>query len=673
MLEICRTTGVRRWLLPTSLLLLAVMSAASGSATVFRVDGVSGSDAGGCGAVGSPCASVQKAVNQAGNGDTILVAEGTYTYQAALDPCGVETGVVCIVEKKLKLRGGFSPPDWSTSDPAAHPTIIDGENLFRGVLVQKTFPGSAANASLTLEGFTLRRGKVTGTSGRPDAFGGGLMANLVESVTLRDLVVENCSVVGADVSSSAGGRAAGGGVFINTVLPQLPPVQATLVRVRFVGNQAVGGDTNSNDRGGLGLGGGLFVTQSVVRGVELSFESNTAQGGNSTGGGITGGLRAEGLGGGMAILQGTTVTLEGFSAIGNTVLGGSASSSGGTGGTGAGGGLYVEGSSVVVQDGHLQGNSSTGGAADSGGIGTGGGITSFDADVSLDGVALINNQATGGDGIAQKGSVGGGGAYLERALDPTVSVSIINSIVADNRVSLGTGDVSPGGGGGGIFVLGNDATIVHSTFARNVLGTSGVVGQAVVVVPRLGSPSHATLQDSVIADHTSLTNRAAVQAQNQGSSVTFVNGLFAGNDRDTNDGSPGSGTFSGLATMDSAMSVVFASPGAPDFDYHLTASSPALDQATSSSVELDFDRTRRGTPRDWGADEYCFALTDQLALSGETVNNTRIEAACREISADSYTVKGSGNVTLRAGLRIVLGAGFSVESGGRLVVDAHLP
>jgi len=656
-----------------SLFAAAIVAVGPVQAAVFRVDVASGVDTGACGAAASPCASIQQAVNNAGDGDVILVAQGTYTYQVALDPCGTDTAVVCVVEKSLTVTGGYAPPAWDTSDPVSNLTTIDGENLYRGVVVKKTFPGSVSNASLTLRGFTIERGRVEGTTSDPDAFGGGVKAVLVASLTLQDLTISDCSVVGATVSSGPGGIGVGGGVYISTSV-SLPRTRVTLRGLSFSGNSAQGGATSSDDRGGFAEGGGLFVNRAVLDGSNLVFTSNSVQAGSSSGSGTTGFVRSEALGGGIAILQETDAALSGVSAVLNSVAGGNASNSGGIGGTGAGGGVYVEGSSLQLRDSELRGNSTTGGAADTGGLGSGGGLTSFDADVLFDRVALIENQATGGDGVTKKGSVGGGGAYLERANDATVTAIILNSIFGDNRIDLGAGGGVVGGGGGGLFVLGNDASLAHTTFAQNVLGASPLVGQAVVVAPRNGSPSAATIVDSVIADHTSLTNVAAVQAQTTDSSVTFDSGLFAGNERNTNDGLTNAGTISGLETMATAGSAGFASPGVPSFDYHLTAGSPAIDQAVSSSTELDVDRTFRNLPRDWGADEYCSAATDNLVLSGDTVNNSREEIACHTITVGpSYTVGGSGSLVLRAGERIVLLTGFSVASGGSLVVDGHVP
>src|SRR5439155_18689126 len=77
--------------------------------------------------------------------------------------------------------------------------------------------------------------------------------------------------------------------------------------------------------------------------------------------------------------------------------------------------------------------------------------------------------------------------------------------------------------------------------------------------------------------------------------------LFANNVHDTNAGiSGGCNVPSGTVNMTGVLSAQYAgfvSPGNPDQDYHLTAGSPAVDQATGGSAGMDLD----GNPRPYGA------------------------------------------------------------------------
>ncbi|MDX1747723.1 MAG: Calx-beta domain-containing protein, partial [Halobacteriales archaeon] len=58
-----------------------------------------------------------------------------------------------------------------------------------------------------------------------------------------------------------------------------------------------------------------------------------------------------------------------------------------------------------------------------------------------------------------------------------------------------------------------------------------------------------------------------------------------------------------------------------------------------------------------------------LALSGESISTTEVYEACHSISADTFSVKDTGDVTFRAGSTIVLEDGFAVQSGGSFVAE----
>ncbi len=60
---------------------------------------------------------------------------------------------------------------------------------------------------------------------------------------------------------------------------------------------------------------------------------------------------------------------------------------------------------------------------------------------------------------------------------------------------------------------------------------------------------------------------------------------------------------------------------------------------------------------------------DDVTLPDGTVHDTRTEGACVTLRANAYVVGGSADVTLRAGTRVVLGNGFTVESGGELTLE----
>jgi len=167
------------------LLLLGLLVLANGATQVARADpGTLFVKVGGSGplcAQAQPC-DLQTALAQATSGDSIYVAGGTYTGSG---------GAVVTATKGITLYGGWdgttaAPP---VRDPAAYPTVLDGEDQRRGVY-------AGIGAALTLDGFTVTRG-------RSNYSGGGIAADLAS------LTVRNCQITG----NLAPGD--GGGIFVN--------------------------------------------------------------------------------------------------------------------------------------------------------------------------------------------------------------------------------------------------------------------------------------------------------------------------------------------------------------------------------------------------------------------------------------------------------------------------
>ena len=574
-------------------------AAASLQATTTRYVAANGTDAGTCTSPAAPCRTIQYAVNQSVTGDRILVAQGTYTYNAGVDPCTflLTRAVVCLLDKRLTILGGFSTSNWSTANPAANLTVIDGQNSVRGVAIVGF---NTSTTFLNMEGFTIRNGRAQGPlyAGVSGGRGGGMWA-VTSSVTLRDMIFRNNQAIG-DNTSGAGGSADGGGLSIDS---SPAGTSSLLQRVTFDGNQSLGGV--GPQRGGVAFGA-LFVFASSVTVEDSTFTNNIARAGNSTGSGTSAGLNADALGGAIALEQGSA-TLSRIVASNNQVVGGNSST---TGGGAFGGAIFVEDvAAFTLNDSTISNNTTQAGNAATGGYGAGGGVLIFNSPATIDRVQLIANSVVGGSttGGGGAGPAGGGGLLLWRSrtnVNPAVSVT--NAIIADNSVALGSGAV-PGGGGGGVQVQGLTATLTHTTIARNRLGPNLISGQGLLVLAAPGvSGSTANVNHSIIANHTEGGANAVAVLVQQGNTVNFNRGLFAGNNRNSNAGDGTAGTFNGLASMISAGSVQFVSPGSPNFNYHLQANSPARDQATGSSVGVDIDG--QGRPEngisDLGADEY---------------------------------------------------------------------
>lgn len=581
-------------------------------AVTTRYVAPSGSDIGDCSFSASPCRTIQYAVNRASSGDTILVAQGTYTYNPSGDTCTFlpPTGksVVCIVDKTLSILGGYSTSNWLTANPQVNLTVIDGQNTYRGVFL---IGYNSTTVSLTMEGFTIQNGWAKGPNlpGDPSGFGGGMIVSGAR-VTLRDMVFRNNKVYGDSSGSGAGGAGVGGGLAINW---SQPGTSNLLERVTFEGNQSYGG--SGPERGGIAYGGALFVNASITINYGI-FENNQAFAGSSSGSGkTTDGLCADALGGAIGGGGGSWV-LRHISAIGNQVVGGN-----GTlyAGGGFGGGVFVEkATSLSITDSYLRGNVSVGGNALNGGFGAGGGMLVNNTPATIERVYLIANSAIGGNttSTGNAGAGGGGGLYLWKNEAVGMSVSLMNVVVTDNYVTMGNlGGTAPGGGGGGIQVQGTQATISHATIARNRLGPTLVSGQGLLVLAAPGvSSASANLNHSIIADHTEGGAGAVAVLVQQGNALTFNRGVFSNNTKNTNaDGSPmPPGTINGLSTMQSVPSVGFIAPGSPHYNYHLRYDSAVKDQAIGSSTVDDIDRQGRPCNQvsDFGADEYCpFALS----------------------------------------------------------------
>jgi hypothetical protein len=600
-----------------------------------------GSD-GNPGTTAAPFATIQHAVNVASSGDRIHVATGTYGYTGADkisdDPrfnspgntgtisgnfLNVNPAVVLVYDKSLQIYGGFNNSFTSWS-PSTFRTFIDGGSAVRGVYVLddngEPSAAFATPAGLDMEGFTIQACKATGESGlqAPDtvnAFGAGMWINdaarstatqgafLLKNMVFRGNYAKgNDFTTGHGVSLGQGGSAAG-----------------AALALRFVGNMAfdhVTFDTNLSQGGsvvGDGTLGGdalgaVHLDHSTVTGNTITFYNNRAVSGNSIIGTV-GKPTADALGGGMAVQINSSATLQNVIALNNSLQGGD---SGGDAGSAFGGAFYAEQGTLNLANADIRGCVIQGGSGNNsdtlGGLAGGGGIETLNSNLSLNQVQVINNKVIGGAGTVNAGSPGGGGLYLTRINSSAANtVSIVNTVVADNTVQFGTsGNTNVGGGGGGIWLQGINATISQTTIANNHLGPNLFNGQAVVLLNDGGqNAATVTISNSIIANHTSTNGAAAlsVLSQNPNNAVTLNQVLYANNTKDDNsDGQPSpAGGFNGLNTVIRAAAAGFISPGAPNYDYSISANSPAVGRAVGSTTTVDINNNpRTGTP-DLGA------------------------------------------------------------------------
>lgn len=300
--------------------------------------------------------------------------------------------------------------------------------------------------------------------------------------------------------------------------------------------------------GNGGNGGGIYNVGTLVLNNSSVSDNTTGSGG--------GGINIAGDGGaGGGIYNTGTLTVNNSTVSGNTTGDGAPPGllfgSGGPGGGISNLGMLTLNNSIMSRN--TTGNGVPGGAG--GGIANGGTL-------SLNNSIIISNTASGsGGGLILYGSFGG-------------NVTMVNNAIIDNHA----GDT-----GSGVYILGGEPRLLHSTIARN----SGGDGSGIYITDGLSNYSTVALTNTILVSH---TNGIHVTPYN----VASLDGvLWFGSGTNTD----GAGT----------ISVVNEHTGNPAFaadGYHLTTASAAIDKGLSVGVGIDIDHEPRiqGAP-DLGADE----------------------------------------------------------------------
>ncbi len=386
---------------------------------------------------------LQAAVDAAHDGDTIVIAPGTYTGGVIVD---VSVAIVGAGSGSTTIKGGGPVLTIGVPHATSQPTVSitgvtitggvttgDGTVTFVGLGGGVYIPGSATGVGGTV---TIRNSLITGNRATPAStvdsgepcpggvncqFAGGLGGGIADvgKLTLINTTVSNNTAGGGLASNGAGGgiwTATNGG-----------PGELTLINSTVSGNTA----TVSAPNGRFAEGAGIFVQDGEAFVVKNSVVSNnTSSVVSSFASGIdvnanTAGIHIGGLG--SATIQSSRIT-------GNVATASAPAGQPGANAAGLGEGFSdfcVCGQTFVLKDTVISGNRATA---------SGGDFTEAGSALEIDGGATIANVVISGNSASAM-STGGvafaGGAFfaIDGESDPIV---MKNSIVRDNTAKAST-------------------------------------------------------------------------------------------------------------------------------------------------------------------------------------------------------------------------------------------
>lgn len=240
----------------------------------------------------SPCATIQKAVDQAASGNDIFVASGTYTSTSHAILAGESLTQNVLITKSVSIYGGYTVADnYAVAQPITNAVILDGGFDHRVIFISPTV-GSSIDVSLS--SIFVEHGQPY-TGNQPDSlhpFGGGIYnagANLTITGTW---VMSNAAQYGAGLYHIQGNLKINSSAFAHNLnIPNLANQigsgggiyvvggAALIENNTFVDNHA--DYTSSLSPSANGDGGGVYQSSGEITLLNNIFMNNTGGGGTA--------------------------------------------------------------------------------------------------------------------------------------------------------------------------------------------------------------------------------------------------------------------------------------------------------------------------------------------------------------------------------------------------------
>jgi small neutral amino acid transporter SnatA (MarC family) len=542
------------------------------------------------------------------NGDNLLVSADTYSENINFD------GKNITIQSKMGAASTIIQGDGTNNPVVKFITAETSTAVLDGFTIDNQAAGNTLTRGIYISGAspTIKNSTIQGnnTPNTTDGGGGVYVDNSspsFDNVTIRANTSLNRSGCGMYIKGAAGG--------------------ATITNSTIGGTAAGDGNLCTN-----GSGGGIYYTESTTGTLLISNSNIQYNQGNANGGGIFA----------------TTITNQ-ITITNTTVLNNF------TGTNGDGGGIYIVTNTPL---------SFTGGSVSNNISRSGVGFLVFNgADLTISGGTVINNNdtnnCTSGDGggiyatsagttvsmtdgsITNNASRWGSGVYVTSSAAVTLTGVTINS----NSSACGTnngGGIHANGGtltadrskirgnsglnGGGIYAAGSaTVTIKNSDITGNVATTDG--GGAMVT----GTTTLNIYNSTVAGNYSGGASNGGGGVRNNTATLNITNGIVYGNTAAAGASKAGistSGTtninyssyqaISGTCTSCANNRAVGENPllvnlqqagaGAPTTagDFHLTATSPVINQGTNNGYtpDIDGDTRPQSVVYDMGSDEY---------------------------------------------------------------------